>query len=399
MTSWIRCFATLVVCGASLLPWPCFAQAQASAPVAILEALQKAAGGDRWAAVKSLHYVMTSASGGQRARLERWEDVATGRFADQTIWPTYQSGNGFDGVTAWHEGRSGIAYSLGDIDAALVAADEAFRVSRSYWFRDRHPATIAPAGERSEQGRRFDILEITPEGGRPFQVWIDRSTHLLARTVEQQAEDLVVTSYSDYRPVSGVMIPFVVRSGDGTDPRFDEVKTIETVEVNPDIPDARYAIPPRPPSDIALPPQKDSVEVPFRLTADNRIMVPVEINGRRTVDAEFDSGGSLILQPPVVAGMGLITQGQSRQGGGGEGATAATNGRVATVGLGEASVHDVAFHSFAFAPNEPDKAIIGLEILQRFVVRLDFDRQVMTLTRPEAFTYHGTGTIIPFHIQ
>ncbi len=43
--------------------------------------------------------------------------------------------------------------------------------------------------------------------------------------------------------------------------------------------------------------------------------------------------------------------------------------------------------------------MIGLETLQRFVVHFDFDRMVMTLTRPEAFQYGGTGAIIPFHFQ
>ncbi len=62
-------------------------------------------------------------------------------------------------------------------------------------------------------------------------------------------------------------------------------------------------------------------------------------------------------------------------------------------------MHGLAFRSFAFDPDEPDKALVGLEILQRFVVGFDFDRQVMTLTRPDAFTYRGHGTIIPFRFQ
>jgi len=401
MASRTRLIAILFVCGTALLAQPCAALAQTSADnvAAILAAMRQAAGGDQWATVKSLHYVVTLTSGGQSARQERWEDVATGRFANHNVRPTFESGEGFDGITSWHIGRSGIAYSLGDVDAALVAADESFRVARGWWFPDRHAATIALVGDRSENGRSFDVLEITPEGGRPFQAWIDRSSHLLDRTIEQQAEDLVVTGYSDYRSVNGVSLPFTIRSGDGSDPSFDEVSIVETVEVNVPVPDRQYAIPPRPPSDIVLPPHKDSVAVPFRLTADNRILVPLTLDSRRTVEAEFDSGGSLILQPATIAALGLGTQGRSKQSGGGEGTSTATNGRIGSVGLGGASVHDLAFHSIAFAPDAPDQALVGLEILQRFVVRFDFDRQVMTLTRPEAFAYRGHGTIVPFHFQ
>lgn len=395
----IGLLTSLFCLGASLLPACGFADERAGDAAAVLSAMQQASGGDAWATVKSLHFVITLATEGQSARLERWEDVATGRFASRSVWPTFESGHGFDGVTAWRQGRSGIAYSLGDVDAALVAADESFRVSQSWWFRDRHPATVALIGARSENGRELDALEITPEGGRPFEAWIDRSMHLLDRTIEQQAEDLVVTTYTDYRSVNGIMLPFTIRSGDGSDPKFDEVETIETVDVNPAISDGLYAVPPRPPSDVTLPTGKDSVAVPFRLTADNRILVPLKIDGRNTVEAEFDSGGSLILQPTAVGRMGLNTKGQSKQMGGGEGAITATNGRVDRIGLGDATIRNLAFHSFAFAPDEPDKALVGLEILQRFVVRFDFDRHIMTLTRPDAFAYRGKGAIVPFHIQ
>ena len=376
------------------------ARAQAGGdPAAILAAMRQASGGDRWNTVRSLHLVTTSTAHGQRSGSERWEDVRTGRYRVREVQPAYTSEDGFDGVTPWHQGRSGISYALGDTDAAEVAADEAYRVSRAWWFGDRHAATIGLAGTKDEAGRRYDVLDVTPEGGRPFVAWVDAATHLLARVDEQQAEDRVVTTYADYRPVGGLMLPFTFRHGDGTDPAHDEVETVRAVDVDPAIPDALYAIPPRPPSDVELPPHRDSVDVPFRLTADNRIMVPVVVNGRRTFQAEFDSGGSFILQPATLAAMGLATTGRTKQGGGGEGVTTAGNGRVTTLALGGAVIRGPAFHSFDLAPDYPDKALVGLEILQRFVVRFDFDRQVMTLTRPDGFDYHGRGAIIPFHFQ
>jgi len=141
------------------------------------------------------------------------------------------------------------------------------------------------------------------------------------------------------------------------------------------------------------------VTVPFRLTADNRILLPLTINGSRTVQAEFDSGGSLLLQPATVAAAGLTAAGRFKQGGGGEGATTTGTGRIGTVAIGGAQIHGLAFHSFAFRPEDTQLALVGLEILQRFAVRFDFDRRVMTLTRPEGFAYRGSGAVIPFHFQ
>lgn len=367
--------------------------AQSNSADTILAAMRQASGGDAWNDVSTLHYTTTLSVRGQLVGAEHWEDVKTGRYRVQEVLPDHTAQDGFDGITPWHESGSGIAYTLGDIDSAQGAADEAFRVSRSWWFRDRGPATIALAGSRDENGRSFDILDITPQGGRPFEAWIDRKTHLLARIIEQQAEDRVVTDYSDYRPVRGIVLPFTIRSDDA-------VETIQSVEVNEPIPDATYAIPPRPPSDIALPPHRESIDVPFHLTSDNRIVIPLTVDGRKTVEAEFDSGGSLILQPALISAMHIATaEGKSREQGGGEGSTLASKGRLASVAIGGARIRNVWFHSFAFDPAYPNEALVGLEILQRFVVHFDFDRYVMTLTRPDAFVYRGDGAVIPFRFQ
>ncbi len=85
---------------------------------AILVAMRSASGGDDWSVLKSLHLVLTTIGGGETAHGERWEDVTTGRYVEREAWPTHRDIDGFDGVTPWHQGRSGIAYSLGDVDAA-----------------------------------------------------------------------------------------------------------------------------------------------------------------------------------------------------------------------------------------------------------------------------------------
>ena len=160
-----------------------------------------------------------------------------------------------------------------------------------------------------------------------------------------------------------------------------------------------FDLPARPLSDVTFPPGRDAVDVPFRLTADDRILVPLTVDGRRTVEAEFDSGGSLILQPSMLTALGITAQGREKQGGGGEGSSIAGTGRLAGITLGGATVRDVGFHSRALDPDHADRALVGLEVLQRFTVRFDFDRSMMTLTRPAAFSYAGTGAIVPFHFQ
>ena len=364
---------------------------------AIVAGMQQASGGEAWTTVRKLHVVTTAVSGGSSIRRERWEDVATGRYRETADRPAGVAKLGFDGVTAWTQPSGGVAYAYGDVDSALVAADESFRVARAWWFRDRHAATIALIGRRDLAGRSYDVLSVTPEGGRAFEAWIDSSTHLLTRTDEQQAEERVVTTYGDYRPVHGLLLPFEVRTGDGGDPAGDRVETVRSVEINPDIADADFSIPAAPASSIDMPAGRDSVEVPFRLLPGNRIMVPVTLNGRVQAEAEFDSGGSLLLQSATVQKLGLTGGEPTKQGGGGEGYITGSAGRLDTLEIGAVRLTGLRFHSFAFAPEAPDRALVGQEVLQRLVVRFDFDRQVMTLTRPSAFRYDGD--VVPFHFQ
>lgn len=365
----------------------------------ILAQMRKASGGDAWTTVRALHVITNAKSGGEAEAREHWEDVSTGRYQVSAAGGHGTTQQGFDGITSWRQDRSGVAYTLGDIDSALVSADESFRVARAWWFRDRHPATIAYAGERSEKGKTFDLLDVTPESGRLFEAWIDRSTHLLDHSEEQQAEDKVVTHYGDYRSVDGLVIPFLIEIGDGSNASFDDVETVRSVDVNPAVADSRYAVPPLPASDITLPPGRDSIDVPFRLAGNNRILVPVTLNSRVTVEAEFDSGGSLILQPASLQKLGISSRGHYKESGGGEGSITSAVGELTSLDMGEARVRNLSYTSFAFNSSEPEAALVGLEILQRFVVRFDFDRMTMTLTKPDAFHYDGQGVIVPFHFQ
>jgi hypothetical protein len=43
-------------------------------------------------------------------------------------------------------------------------------------------------------------------------------------------------------------------------------------------------------------------------------------------------------------------------------------------------------------------AIIGYQLMAKFVVKIDFDQHTLTLYDPSTFEYHGTGTVLPLQI-
>ncbi len=363
-------------------------------PAAVLQAARAATGGAAWDAVRTLHIHARLQSSDRTGVSDRYEDVRTGRFVREYGLPPRGGADGFDGQAVWTQPASGVAYVLGDEDARLGAVDDGFRVARGWWFPERRPAAIEDAGMRTEDARSFDLVRMTPEGGRPFVLWVDRATHLPDRAVEQAAEQTTVTRWADYRWVDGVRLAFSLRSGDG-DPKYDEVETVERIDVNADIADRRFSIPPLP---AAATRAGDAVSVPFRLE-DNRILLQVAVNGHGPYDAQFDSGGSLIVPPAVVADLRLTEVGKGKETGGGEGFVTTSHGALDSLSIGGAVVSGPAFHSFAWDDQRPDRLLIGLETLQQFVVQFDFDRMTMTLTPPGGFRDAGAGAILPFHFQ
>jgi Aspartyl protease/PDZ domain len=343
----------------------------------VLQQAYTASGGDRWSTVKSLHFRYTSG-------LERLDDVVAGRFVEHHGFRA----DGFDGVSSWWLGKSGIAYVLGDRDAQLQAANDSYRTERAWWFAARHPATIAYAGKRVDRGTAFDTIQITPEGGRPFTLWMDARTHLIARDVERGAEELDTTTFSDYRWVDGLRLPFTVQSDDG------DADHVTNVEINGSYAEDAFAVPPLPKSDIA----DNPVTVPFRVL-DAKLLVPVYLNGQGPFDAEFDTGGSLIIPPALLERLKLTSRSGGREYGGGEGSIASSSGAIDSVAIGGATIGSQRFSSFPLFSRFPERMLVGLEVLQRYVVSLDFDKMQMTLTPPSQYRFDGAGVKIPFHFQ
>lgn len=364
-------------------------------PQALLDQVRVATGGAAWSTVRTLHSHATLVGDGRHGVVDSYEDVRTGRFLREIDLPTGKSADGFDGISFWMQ-RAGVpAYIKGDSDSLLGAADESFQAARGWWFPERRAASTEYAGSQTEDNKTFDLLRIVPEGGRPLVVWVDRVTRLIDRVVEQQAEGISTIRYSDYRWVEGVRLPFTIRRSD--EYSAEDLETIESVQINTDIPDFRFSLPPAPAHEPTAS-SPAAVTVPFHLE-NNKIFVPVTVNGKGPFDTEFDSGGNLVIGPTLVKELGLVADGAVKLTGGGEGSITTTDGVVDTIAIGTAAIDHPHFVSFDWRPEFPRRMLMGLEVLQRYVVRIDFDAMTMTLTSPESFEYHGNGAVVPFHFQ
>lgn len=148
----------------------------------------------------------------------------------------------------------------------------------AYWFPQRWAAKVECLGREEEKGKPFEVLRITPEGGRPLNLWIHATTRLIDHTVEKADIETHTTYFSDYRTVDGVKMPFAVRSTNG-EQQYDQYVTLEQVEFNVPLREAQFRMPQPPPSDFAIAGGKSFAKVPFDLL-NNHTYVEVKLNDK-----------------------------------------------------------------------------------------------------------------------
>lgn len=116
---------------------------------------------------------------------------------------------GFDGKARWQTAGPG-KIQVGKDPASLQEAIVTNYLSiNGFFFPKRFPAAFRYIRSTAEAGRRFDVVEITPQGGRPLEVWFDSSTHLIQRVVDTQGTPAVRVEASDYRRgAGGLMVAY-----------------------------------------------------------------------------------------------------------------------------------------------------------------------------------------------
>jgi hypothetical protein len=362
----------------------------------VLAAAKEASGGGAWDALRSQHSKVAIRAGDVTGAAERWSEIPTGRSRIVYAIGPLAGSAGFDGATAWSQDASGQS-SIEATDAAReLAVNASYRDRLAFWFPERAPARIAYKERASADGADFDVVRITPEGGRAFELWVNTDTKLIERLVEREAQETRTEVYMDVREVAGVKVPFRVRAS-RSDGRRDELIVVESMAFNEPLTGVSFAQPAPPSPDFAFPAGKDSVEVPFEVH-DGHLFLKVAMNGKGPFRMLLDSGGANVLLPQTVAKLRP------------EPAGAAAGG--AQDGIGVTRVDRLEFGGIvvvrqAFAVVDldallrrveglPDVAgVVGYELFRRFPVKLDFERARATFYNPATFRYARTGAKLP----
>ena len=139
------------------------------AVVAILQADKAAVGEpDAQAAVAEFAF----AGMGLTGKVVSTTDLKTGRYVDTMAAGPLTQTDGFDGMHAWAREPSGTVTIQDGGDQRALAVNDAYRRSNAWWRADLGGAQVTSLGrKRDAAGASYDVLSVTPAGGRTFEAW------------------------------------------------------------------------------------------------------------------------------------------------------------------------------------------------------------------------------------
>ena len=330
--------------------------------------------------------------------LEGWTstkfDLQTGKFVDGADTPPIKNLDGFDGRMAWYRDLSGAFVPQNADGRRAVAVNEAYLNAQAWWRKDRGGARIQLGG--------CNTLNVTPPEGNSFEAEFDPVTKLLSSVRQTLTFGTTQeTHYSDYQRRGGLLTPTRIDTVTNDDPSTLETMRLTSLRMAAVQPASRYSMPGVRPSDWTLPPS-GKVTVPFQLL-NNHVILNAKVNGKGPFPFLLDSGGHDIVTPETLSALGLTSKGEAASGGAGE--AKATNGysRVDSLDVGGAVLTGQTVVTLDFSPLAVEGielgGMLGLEFIERFIVRIDYGRRTITIMDPKKFgalEHRASGTAVPF---
>lgn len=237
-------------------------------------------------------------------------------------------------------------------------------------------------------GIKCEALSAVAEDGKPTIFYIDPTNSLIVRTeyhgsdIEQGVDCVKAYDYMDYRKVSGTLQPFKAIE-------YSDNKKVSIVEIS------RIDTDFKPPDDVFKMPTESKiarlksgpVHVPFQYTS-NEILVMASINGLPNKLFILDTGATQSIVDtqcfkdiaPTTSDEIAITTGS--------GAMKMSFAQLKSFQLGEIVLQDVAvaiadLSKFSQFLTVKPQGLIGANILKRFLITIDYDKQELVLRDPD----------------
>ncbi len=258
------------------------------------------------------------------------------------------------------------------------------------------PPRVMPDAEvsQTDDGKVF-LLRVTPPGGSSITWYVDANTWLPLKSVRSGGDTEITTTYDDWQDTSGILTPHrgLVTETEKPEYRWER----RSLEFRSGLTKQLFAPPsPEPPDahlDATAPP------IPFTFES-NHIVFKASVNGREPIGFLLDTGAEQnIINTTRLADFGLKSYAKTTTTGGGNSAeydyARGATFQLPGVELRDQHVAVLDQTGLERALGIPLGGILGYDFISRFVLEIDYAKQLITLHDAKTWNYSGRGLVAP----
>lgn len=261
-------------------------------------------------------------------------------------------------------------------------------------------AYVALGETRTIAGKECPSLLIKASDGKFSRFFIDPQTYLVIRNeyqgldLEQGLSAKKASEYSDYRSVFGTQLPFkTIEFNDG---KKSTETSLSTFELVPNGSDSMFDMP----VEVPIARLKQGViTIPFEYRA-NEIIIKARVNDKSDALLIVDTGATTtVFNAADATGFGTTTSSEFKMTTG-SGTIKTGYIKLGSLGIADLLLKDVPvavsdLQGFKELPGQKPIGIIGADVLRRFLLQIDYENKLITLSDPKDVKIPSDAAVIP----
>jgi predicted aspartyl protease len=297
---------------------------------------------------------------------------------------------GFNGKYKWNIDQNGKLVKQDNPETVAEEIDES-RVMRNEYLVDRSSFDIKYGGEEELEGRKYYIIKVKYKSVPERKYFIDKDTYLTRRLEYTKEGESRWSEFDDYRKAGGTMFPYSLKQYDGSN---NIIFVTENLKIE-DVPLSVFEPEAAKKEEYVFNNGREMAEVPFEMIG-NHIFVRASVNKNDKRVFFFDTGAGVnVISLAYARAIGLpLSDPIQGQGIGGNVSIYPVSYNTFELGditFGAQTVYAIDVEHIQQKLGFELAGIIGMDFINRFVVKIDYDNKTLTFYKPESFKYTGTG--------
>lgn len=368
-------------------------------PYAVYQRYYKTTGGlEKMKKIQSLYYEAEITVSGLKGTLKEWIDYSLLRWAVDLDLEVFRHRQGYNGAAAWIVDSNGkLQIRKDEISekkrrVRKLMESYAFLDPKSEYFKLEYKGT-AKVGEKN-----CHVVQLTNSIDEDVSLeYFNVETGLKEKTILKDGDGEEHTLYSDYRPVKGILRPFIRKIHVLPSGQKQEIRVLK-YEVDTPIIARTFDPPQKDAADFVFTNGNSTENIPFEFI-ENHIYLAVTMNGKKGTWV-LDSGAAIsVIDYDYAVEIGLKPEGRLRGQGVGN-----------QVDITFVTIPAYSLPGILFQPQKTGcidlknifskymgfkiAGILGYDFLSRFITRIDYAEKKLSFYHPGHFVYRGPGKTV-----